>query len=186
MGLTYANLDQRTRALMLAEVNFDVKQGSLYLSPRLAEQGRRDYEGLLRSAIAAASDTELAAMLSAVGRLNATEQRRTPSGGVTTARVPVNAASLLAEGEFNRFYIRGLCSRALEDGITDVVVYRAKEARAPRPESEAKIGASVDAETLLRDLRTNIGVDTALGLPSGPNSGLSVRLPSQADAVSTG
>jgi hypothetical protein len=30
---------------------------------------------------------------------------------------------------------------------------------------------------LLDDLRTNVGVDTALGLPAGPNSGLSAMIP---------
>lgn len=46
----------------------------------------------------------------------------------------------------------------------------------PRVESQAKIGAIVNAEELLADIRVNVGVDTALGLPAGPNSGLSVQI----------
>lgn len=36
---------------------------------------------------------------------------------------------------------------------------------------------------MLDDLRTHVGVDTALGLPPGPNSGLSVRLPYKGSGV---
>lgn len=84
---------------------------------------------------------------------------------------------MLAEGEFNRFYIRAICVRAMESGVREVTVYRAKEVLDARTESTRKIGQSVSAEELLRDLRTSQGIDTALGLPPGPNSGLSVYLP---------
>jgi hypothetical protein len=55
-------------------------------------------------------------------------------------------------------------------------VYRARYSENPRYESEQKIGSFVDAEKLLADLRNNIGIDTHLGVPGGPNSGLSVEL----------
>jgi hypothetical protein len=108
--------------------------------------------------------------------MNAVEQKRTPSGGSTTAKVPVTAPDTLAEGEFNRFYIRGLCRHAIKEKISDLIIYRAKAVSSPRSESQAKIGTSINAEALLRDLQKHQGVDTALGLPAGPNSGLSVKL----------
>ena len=40
-----------------------------------------------------------------------------------------------------------------------------------------RVGSAVPTLRLLDDLRANIGVDTALGIPAGPNSGLSVSLP---------
>lgn len=61
-------------------------------------------------------------------------------------------------------------------GGNSVEVYRAKAVQQPRPQSERLVGTTVDVHRLLRDLRTNVGVDTALGIPAGPNSGLSVRL----------
>jgi hypothetical protein len=84
---------------------------------------------------------------------------------------------MLAEGEFNRFYVRGLCLRAIDEGIDRLVIYRAKAVEEPRPDSNRRIGRSVNPRTLLDDLRRNAGVDTALGIPPGPNSGLSVKLP---------
>ena len=88
-----------------------------------------------------------------------------------------NAHQMLAEGEFNRFYIRALCVRASEDNNVEVIVYRAKAVENARSASQQMIGQRMSAEALLHDLRSSPGVDTALGLPPGPNSGLSVRLP---------
>ena len=93
------------------------------------------------------------------------------------AEVPYTAPETLAEGEFNRFYARGLCRRAIEEGTSQLIVYRAKQVMNARSASQAKIGTKISAKELLQDLRTHPGVDTALGLPQGPNSGLSVKLP---------
>lgn len=60
-------------------------------------------------------------------------------------------------------------------GGTELEIYRAGYSRSPRSESEAMIGRRIDAQALLEDLRAHAGVDTALGLPPGPNSGLSAR-----------
>lgn len=56
-------------------------------------------------------------------------------------------------------------SRVIEDGIKDVVVYRAKEVANARSASEQMVGQRISSEALLNDLRTDPGVDTALGLP---------------------
>jgi len=119
----------------------------------------------------------LAATLRGSGRMNATYRRNNPRGGMSEVRMPRNAPEMLAEGEFNRLYARGVCRRAIAQGITEVEIYRAKQVSVPRPDSEAKVGIKVNAGSLLEDLRTHQGVDPALGLPGGPNSGLSVRLP---------
>ncbi len=177
MGLDYRNLDERTRNLMVAEIDRDITENSLFLSENLSPQGQADYPELLRTAARGGTDVTLAGAIQ--GRLNSHEKpRRLKSGEYS--KPPVmrsNAHEMLAEGEFNRFYIRALCLRAIEDGIAEVTVYRAKAVQNPRSESERRIGQPVEVEALLHDLRTHPGVDTALGLPPGPNSGLSVRLP---------
>ncbi len=90
--------------------------------------------------------------------------------------VPSNAAQTLAEGEFNRFYARGLCLYALANNIDELTVYRAKDVQNHRPDSKRKEDTQISAAKLLEDLRKNIGKDTILELAS-PNSGLSVKLP---------
>lgn len=163
------------RDSMHAELELDVQRNDLYLSPRLSKRGQAEYQQLLREALTNGTPEALAAALARPGLLNDTEVRQTKKGPVT-ARVPVTAAETLSEGEFNRFYARGVCRQALATGQDTVEVYRAKAVDAPRTESTAKIGTVVSAERLLEDLRAHVGMDTALGVPAGPNSGLSVRL----------
>jgi hypothetical protein len=177
MALNLVNLDSKTRSLMLEEIVGDIAAGKLYYSPRLSPSGTGAYAVLLREAVRSGTDDTLASELRVQGRLNTTEEKRKPKGGTTTAKVPVTAPETLAEGEFNRFYIRALCCGAIAEGIESVLVYRAKEVVSPRPESIALVGKSLPAKKLLEDLRANIGTDTALGLPPGPNSGLSVKRP---------
>ena len=88
------------------------------------------------------------------------------------------AAQQLAEGEFNRYYLRGLCLRAKVEERDTLIVYRGKEVQHPRPESEQKIGTGVAVDTLLQNLRTNdfVTIETTLGVPGGPNSGLTAKL----------
>lgn len=176
MALNLVHLDELTRTEMAAEVADDVAKGSLYLSLRLSEIGRHDYPDMLRDAVARYDETWLAAQLRTSGRLNARELSHSKTGKVIDKLVPVTAADTLAEGEFNRFYLRGLCRRALAAGMAEIEVYRAKEVASPRSESVALIGRRLSATALLADLRVSVGVDTALGLPPGPNSGLSGRL----------
>jgi hypothetical protein len=176
VALELANLDGETRRHMIAEMERDLAAGTLYTGRYLSDLGFERYPRLLREAIEDGTDESLAAALSEPGLFADSYQKRKPSGGYTTSKVPYTAPVTLAEGEFNRFYLRGLCQRATAAGEQTIEIYRARASMTPRPESEAMIGRHLDAATLLGDLREHIGVDTALGLPPGPNSGLSGRL----------
>jgi hypothetical protein len=177
MALYLANLDDRTRMLMWDEVEYDIAHNQLHISPVLSGQGQHDYVNLLRESIQSGTDESFAASLKSHRRINRTQPRRKPTGGFTVTAAPVNAAEVLAESEFNRFYIRALARRAIEDGIPDLVIYRAKPVQSPRPESEALIESTISPQDLLDDLRAHPDEPPTLGVPSGPNSGLSVRLP---------
>ena len=174
VGLNYLHIDERTRRFMLLELEDDIASGKLYISPRLSSGAIAQYPDLLRKAFATHTDDWLAAQLDQPG-IFVSHETRTRNGNTFQARVPVNAGETLAEGEFNRFYMRGLCQVSREDGNHIVVVYRAKDVATPRPKSVALIGQEFHVETLLLDLQTSQYCDAALGLPPGPNSGLSVR-----------
>lgn len=176
MALNLVDLDELTRTEMQAEVAGDVADGKLYLSPRLSEIGRREYPHLLQDAVARHDEAWLAAQLRSGGRLNTRELSHSKTGKVIDKLVPITAADTLAEGEFNRFYLRGLCRRAIAAGMAEIEVYRAKDVANPRSESTALIGRRLNVSAVLGDLRVSVGVDSALGLPPGPNSGLSGRL----------
>lgn len=177
MSLSLSNLDSITRQFMIEEIEQDIASGKLYISPRLNSKGRDMYAEMLKEAAASFDDGWLANKIRSEGLLNSQEERRKPKGGFTTVAVPITAPETLAEGEVNRFYARGLCRRAINEEHPSLEVYRAKSVMQARSESEAKIGTKINAEALLADLRAHLGVDTALGLPAGPNSGLSVKLP---------
>ncbi len=175
MSILYENLDKDVREYMCSELDRDLESGALYIGKRLTDAGATRWPDLLREALRHYDDEWLAGQLRVGGFIRATEERRKPKGGVTTAKVPHTAPETLAEGEFNRFYARGLCAHVLTTGGTEVEVYRGKDVREPRPESQAMVGVRLGAQDLLQDLRTAQGVEPALGLPKGPNSGLSVR-----------
>jgi len=178
MALYFENLDDRTRQLMLDEMDYDIANNQLHISPFLSGQGQRDYTNLLREALQSGTDETLMQSLQEHRRILRTLPRRNPNGGYSIAATAENAAQVLAESEFNRYYIRALALRALEDGISELVIYRAKPLTNPRPESEARIETSLPPQELLEDLRSHPGDERpTLGVPSGPNSGLSVRLP---------
>lgn len=174
MGFHFENLDEETRKLMLEEVDLDIKNKRLYLSLRLNNHGQSEYPKILKLAIENGNERTFASDLNYVNYWEEKEPRRTRSG-ITYCKVPVNAHETLAEGEFNRFYIRAVCRKAISDHL-DIEIYRAKNVRNPRSQSQIIIGQTRDPKQLLKDLRDKIGVDTVLGIPPGPNSGLSIRI----------
>ncbi len=175
MGLRYVDLNERTRHFMIEEVHL----GDHYLSPRLNDAGRQQWPVLLEGAAQEYNDDWLAGQLVRGGYFNYREQYNV-KGRVHTRAINIpHAAQQLAEGEFNRYYVRALCVRALDEGRQSLLVYRGKDVREPRPESEAKIGTYLQIEWLLPLLRSNnfVDLDHTFGVPPGPNSGLTCSLP---------
>jgi hypothetical protein len=174
MSFNFQNLDEKTRQLMVEEVETARATGNLYFSKRFNDLGNARWPDLLREAAAAHTEHWLAYMIEAGGLMKGVEVSRTRSGGYTTKHVPNTAAETLAEGQFNRFYIIGVCRRAIAEGKNQVIVYRAKERTEHRPESEALIGKAMSAAELITALRS---VQSSLGHELlKPNSGLSVHL----------
>ncbi len=173
--LNLVSLDSEIRELMLAEAADDIRSGRLFISPRLTAAGAREYPEILLDAIRQHDDDWMTDELARRGLIKQFEERRKANGGASIVKVPHTASQTIAEGEFNRYYIRAICISTMSQGLDFVEVYRAKQVQIPRPESQRRIGAQIHAQSLLADLRANSGVETALGVPGGPNSGLSVR-----------
>ncbi len=127
MSLNLLNLDAETRNFMLNEIDLDREANKIYFSNRLSEFGRSNYLSLLKEAAQSQNDNWLAQQLRLGGRISQTEERKKPKGGTAIVSVPVTASETLAEGEFNRFFIRGVCRRAIANNEEDVIVYRAKQ-----------------------------------------------------------
>jgi hypothetical protein len=171
MGLQYHNLDEETRKYMLEEIEISIAAGKMYESNYLTPTGKSEFPSLLRNSCETGSDDTLAAILAEGNRLLQRTMRKKPTGGFTEVDVPHTANSTLAEGEFNRFYIRAMCRRAQAEGRLTVLVYRAADRDKERSASIALIGQHVDAAELLAKLREL--PDFKSGFPE-PNTGLSV------------
>ncbi|HEY9429407.1 MAG TPA: hypothetical protein VIR34_19770 [Gemmatimonadaceae bacterium] len=174
MPLKYDDLDPVTRGFALAEFDGDAARGQLTVSSRIRPTSTEEYESLLREALAYYDDRWLEDRVE--GLVVDFELRQTPSGATTTAKLPSYAPRVLAEGDFNRYYMRGVCARAVAEGRGVVEVYRARVSAEPRPESQELEGQRLDAATLLRQLRTRYADSDEEPTLGKPNSGLSVRL----------
>jgi hypothetical protein len=178
VGLKFENLNDAVRAYMLEEIDMDVASEKIYRSRYLTQSGQGNWSDLLKAAAQTGTDDTLAA--SVAGMFNKQVQKKRKGGnGYTMADVPYNANEVLAESEFNKYFCRGLARFAVSENIPRLQVYRAKQVGQPRASSEEKIGLLVEPNVILIDLRASQteGVETALGIPPGPGSGITIRIP---------
>lgn len=171
----FRNLTAEVRQHMIAEIDNDIAEDVLVTSTRFTDEGVAGYPPLLRSA---AREHEEAWLAQSILGLFIAEEL---SAGKLKA-VPRNAHTLFAQCEFNRFYCRAICLYVLANPDHIIKVYRARQSKNPRPESEAKLGKILDAATVLKDLRNRLATDVEFG-PNEINSGLSLELVRNADAV---
>jgi hypothetical protein len=174
MPLQYENLDPTTRRYAIAELDADLASGAFHASERLRPTAVGEYQHLLQEALRYYDDRWLEERASDL--LVDVESRRTRSGGQTAVKVPEMAARMLAEGDFNRYYMRGVSQRAVDEGRQVVEAYRARLSMEPRPESAQLEGNRLPANEVLGYLRGERSADAAVTPLGRINSGLSVRL----------
>jgi hypothetical protein len=162
---------------MLAELEADLAAGALYQSPQLSDAGLGLYPRLLRDAIMAGTDESFAEALLDCDAVR--PPTRWYPKGIGAQEACEAATSRLAERELHRFYIRGLCCRALDQGVESLEIYRARPADPGRAPANAMIGVRVSVRSLLEDLRGTFDTWPPHGLPQCRDSGLSVRLPDE-------
>jgi hypothetical protein len=176
MPLNLENLEPSTRRYMLEEFEDDLAAGTLYRSPQLSEAGAAHYEEMLRTNLATGTDETFAQALSAFDAV-LPPGRWQHSKEVGADNATLAATVLLAEREFHRFYLRGLCRRALDEGIQTLVIYRARPADPGRAPADGMVGVRIAVHSLLEDLRGTFRSLPPHGLPPCRDPGLSVRLP---------
>lgn len=171
----FKNLDPKTRSCMLQAIDEAEQSDNIYYSERFNDAGKKQWVSLLKEAVSAHNEHWLASQLEAKQLMTAQESARKSSGGYSIRNVPYTAAETMAEGQFNRFYILGLCKRAREEGISDLAVYRAQDRRQPRAESEDLIDTEIPIDEVEAQLKERTA---SLKSPLiQPNSGISMCLP---------
>jgi hypothetical protein len=183
VSLDLTDLDPCTRRFMLAELDADLADGTLFRSAQLSPDGLHEYDRLLREAIVTGTEETFAEALLACDAVMPPIRWHPKSIGPDEALAAV--ALRLAERELHRFYIRGLCQRALEQGVESLVIYRARPADAGRAPTNTMIGVRIAARSLLEDLRGTFRSWPPHGLPQCHDAGLSVRFPDE-HRVATG
>lgn len=167
------DLDPRTRRLMLAELARDLEgRGARLHSALLSARGRADWPELLREALGERDAAWLEEELLRHGRLSGVEPRAGEQGGSSLVRATHPAAAAIAR-EFERYYARAVCRRALDAGHGVVEVYPTTTARtAP---GQVPTGRLMNARLVLTELRWH---PSDVRPPSGvPGPGIGVRLP---------
>jgi hypothetical protein len=177
VSLELADLDPCTRRFMLAELEADIAAGTLYQSPQLSETGLGRYSRLLRDAIMTGTDESFAEALRDCDAVR--PPTRWYPKGIGAEQASAVATTRLAERELHRFYIRGLCCRALHQGVESLEIYRARPADPGRAPANAMIGVRISVRSLLEDLRGTFDSWPPHGLPQCRDAGLSVRLPDE-------
>lgn len=172
MSFNFIDLDD-FRDLMSEEIKFDLENNALYLSKGLSSRGRSLWQQLLTEAILRHDEVWLTEQIRNQDLLNPTESYQR-NGETLLRNTRKNAPEILAEGEFNKFYARAVCRKAIDDGKR-IRIYRARESNNPRPESEQKIGQIINPQSLLEDLRANKTAEPFFGVAL-INSGLSVTI----------
>jgi hypothetical protein len=174
MPFNFVNLEQKTREFMILELEYDIQHNLIYFSRRLNSSGHIRFPGLLKTTFMNGTDASLTNDLWN-GCLNPNHQRTNKkTGKISFVKTTIDNALTLAEGQFNRYYIRALCRRVIEEDNSDLEIYRAKVVITPRPESQLKIGKIIDPIQYLKALRADIEL---INVPlAQPNSGLSVKI----------
>jgi hypothetical protein len=95
---------------MASEIERDLGSPSgVYMSTRFTAAARVEWPQLLLAAAHDGSDTSLAGELVERQSLVSKESAHTKTGRVIEKNVADNAETILAEGQFNLYYIRAVC-----------------------------------------------------------------------------
>lgn len=171
----FEDLDEITREAMLNAIDEAERTNNIYYSTRFNDLGKQQWLPLLKQAALQYDEHWLSYQLEAQQLMKDFEGANKPSGGYTIKHVPHTASETFSEGQFNRFYILGLCKRARTENIDYLIVYRAKERAGTRPESQSIIGNRFlidEVESQLKITKNSFNSPLVK-----PNSGLSVKRP---------
>src|SRR5688572_20416490 len=130
MAFNFHDLTVDVRELMIDEVKLDINKNSLYPSKRFNETGCRKYPDLLSNHVKNGNEISLLTDLQVNYCFKEKEERKTAKG-ISMVNVPITAPQTFAEGEFNRFYLRGICLKAIKEGKV-IEIYRARFSENPR------------------------------------------------------
>jgi hypothetical protein len=180
MVMAFEELDDTTREYMLREFEDEESSGNPYRGQNLSPQGRAAFPDLMREAIAGGTEETLARALQDARYWNRREHYVTRQGRAAQRDVNINqAAERLATSEFNTWYVRGLCRRLLDEGVSQCQAYRAAEPKWEHGECARYEGEVFDVEEIYAGHRARYwpppGDATAVSIPFTPGCHHTIR-----------
>lgn len=172
MAYYFPNLDETTRLNMIAELERDINNGSFYNPLSLNDYGLTLYPDILRISFEKGNCTSIENYL----QPNMFRMRNKNNNKVSS-----NITSMLAFNDFNRYYIRAMIVRAIDEE-KGLYVYRAKKSIVEREESKTLIGKIIiQKENMIKllNIYRNYQLLFSKQYQTGlllPNSGLSLML----------
>lgn len=154
MTFNFKNLDEKTRQLMLEEFDFDQKEGTLAVSPRLIDGKEEEYFRLFTQCIKSGQNEDYLANTIQQARILKSQETANRNGKIVNVKVRHDAHEFLAQSDFNRFYMRALCRIAIEENKT-LKIYRAKSSDEHRTTSDNIEGNFIEPNVQLNFLRLN-------------------------------
>ena len=144
----FPNFDNDTRFIMISELVRDIENGLFYEPSSLRSGYIARYKELLRKCFEYGTVEGLErALVRSLFKDKDKSGRKTPS----------NIATLLAFSDFNRYYMRAILVRAIDENKS-VCVYRAKQSLNERQESKITIGQCYFDKSVLAQM-LKIGIN---------------------------
>jgi len=136
---------------MKAEVEWDIECDKLRYSKDLNHSGTREFSELLMRAVDVGDESSLAFDLKERQCIRVYDAI-SDGKNVSLVKVPENRCHELSKSEFNKFYLRGLCRQAVDEGLSKIVVF---------DESVERVYSS---SKLLSDLRADMDIEDIMGV----------------------
>lgn len=168
----FPNLDNKTRSTMINELERDFKNGLFYEPSSIKAEYINSYKLLLKKYFE-------------IGHVEDLEKALTHSFFNTKdkngRKIPSNIAQTIAFSDFNRYYVRAILIRAINENKR-VCIYRAKQSLNERAESKFLINKCYHEKQtfeqmlkIVRDYRILFSSQSKITFLQ-PNSGLSLKL----------
>jgi hypothetical protein len=171
MPMSYEELDDKTRSLMLKGFEAEEAGGNPYRSIGLNDKGRAAFPDLMRDAIKTGTELTLTDSLNDAGLWKPTEIDIKNNVPIEVPRHVLQSALRLGLGEFSVWYVHGLARRLLDEGETQCQIYNAQPQESDNRECSKFEGAIVGAKVIYDNLRIRYwpqpGDKDALQVPFG-------------------
>ena len=172
MSMNYAELDEKTRAIMLSEFDAEQAGGNPYRSKALSAKGQELFPQLIRDAIKGGTEVSLAAAFSDASLWDPIEKFMRDGVARERNRDIPKSAERIALTEFSTWYVRGLARRLMDEGVEKCQVCRGAQPKWEPGDCAKHEGLILDVKSVYDNHRARYwpepGNKTALSIPLAP------------------